>query len=168
MLAKAFLSLPLSANGEGERRPYYIPLTPEWGVRSASITAVVIPPYWTNVTGLIWVNGVGVTVSMALAWDSGRVEGWGSRFGWVWGQAARGVSSQQAILKVLAAYPDGLMSEQLRIKLAELFRESGLATLEEKQLEDALETLKRHDVIQQNGEFLQIIVELFRRWVLNQ
>jgi len=89
-------------------------------------------------------------------------------FDGVWGQAARGVAGQQAILKVLAPHPDGLTSEQLRIKLAELFRESGLALLEEKQLEEALETLKRHDVIQQKGESWQIIVELFRRWVLNQ
>ncbi|MEQ8755013.1 MAG: ATP-binding protein [Coleofasciculus sp. G1-WW12-02] len=89
-------------------------------------------------------------------------------FDGVWGQAARGVAGQQAILKVLAPHPDGLMIEQLRIKLAELFRESGLAPLEEKQLEEALETLIRHDVIQQKGEYWQIIVELFRRWVLNQ
>ncbi|MEQ8961307.1 MAG: ATP-binding protein, partial [Coleofasciculus sp. C2-GNP5-27] len=89
-------------------------------------------------------------------------------FDGVWGQAARGVSGQQTILKVLAPYPDGLMSEQLRIRLAEFFRESGLAPLEEKQLEEALETLKRHDVIQKKGDYWQIIVELFRRWVLNQ
>jgi hypothetical protein len=88
-------------------------------------------------------------------------------FDGVWGQAARGVSGQQEILKMLAPHPDGLTIEQLRIRLAELFRESGLAPLEEKQLEEALETLKRHDVIQQKGEYWQIIVELFRRWVLN-
>lgn len=88
-------------------------------------------------------------------------------FDGVWGQAARGVSGQQRILKVLAPHPDGLMIEQLRVKLAESFRESVIAPLEEKQLEEGLETLKRHDVIQQKGEYWQIIVELFRRWVLN-
>jgi len=84
----------------------------------------------------------------------------------VWGQAARGTYGQQAILKVLAPYPNGLIIEPLKMKLAELFRELGLAILEEKQLEEALETLKRHDVIQQKGESWQLIIELFRRWML--
>jgi hypothetical protein len=50
-------------------------------------------------------------------------------FDGVWGQAARGVAGQQAILKVLAPHPDGLMIEQLRIRLAELFRESGISCI---------------------------------------
>jgi DNA-binding IclR family transcriptional regulator len=38
--------------------------------------------------------------------------------------------------------------------------------MEEKTLQEALKTLTRHDVVQQREGRWQIIVELFRRWVL--
>jgi hypothetical protein len=83
----------------------------------------------------------------------------------VWGQAARGASGQQAILKALAPHPEGLSLDELRIQLDELVGAQGLAPLQEETLQDALKTLTRHDVIQQREGRWQIIVELFRRWV---
>jgi hypothetical protein len=74
----------------------------------------------------------------------------------VWGQAARGASGQEAILRALAPHPDGL-------SLDALVQVTGM---EEETLQEALKTLKRHDVVQQREGCWQIIVELFRRWVL--
>ncbi len=39
--------------------------------------------------------------------------------------------------------------------------------MEEETLQKSLETLKRHDVIEETDERWHIIVELFRRWVLD-
>ena len=77
-------------------------------------------------------------------------------FDGVWGQAARGASGQQAILKALAPHPQGLSIDALAQATA----------MEEKTLQEALKTLTRHDVVQQREGHWQIIVELFRRWVL--
>jgi hypothetical protein len=77
-------------------------------------------------------------------------------FDGVWGQAARGASGQQAILKALAPHPQGLSIDALAQATA----------MEEKTLQEALKTLTRHDVVQQREGRWQIIVELFRRWVL--
>jgi hypothetical protein len=77
-------------------------------------------------------------------------------FDGVWGQAARGASGQQAILKALAPHPEGLSIDAL-------VHSTGM---EEKTLQEALKTLTRHDVVQQREGHWQIIVELFRRWVL--
>jgi AAA+ ATPase superfamily predicted ATPase len=74
----------------------------------------------------------------------------------VWGQAARGAFGQQAILKVLASHPEGL-------NIYALVQATGM---EEKTLQEALKTLKRHDVVEEREGCWQIIVELFRRWVL--
>jgi hypothetical protein len=86
-------------------------------------------------------------------------------FDGVWGQAARGASGQQAILKALAPHPEGLSLDELRTQLHELVGAQDLAPLQEETLQDALKTLTRHDVIQQREGRWQIIVELFRRWV---
>jgi hypothetical protein len=77
-------------------------------------------------------------------------------FDGVWGQAARGASGQQAILRALAPHPQGLSIDALAQATA----------MEEKTLQEALKTLTRHDVVQQREGHWQIIVELFRRWVL--
>ncbi|MCT7948862.1 ATP-binding protein [Ancylothrix sp. C2] len=75
----------------------------------------------------------------------------------VWGQAAQGNPHQQTILKTLAPHPQGLTIEAL-IKTT---------CLNETTINNALETLKRHDVVKQTDQNWQIIVELFRRWLLN-
>jgi hypothetical protein len=77
-------------------------------------------------------------------------------FDGVWGQAARGAFGQQAILKALAPHPEGLSIDAL-------VHSTGM---DEETLQEALKTLKRHDVVEESEGCWQIIVELFRRWVL--
>jgi hypothetical protein len=87
-------------------------------------------------------------------------------FDGVWGQAARGASGQQAILRALAPYPEGLSIDELRTQFNEILRAHVGAPLPEETLHEALTTLTRHDVIKEKEGCWQIIVELFRRWVL--
>ena len=75
----------------------------------------------------------------------------------VWSQAAQGAYGQQAILKAITPHPEGLSIDAL----------AQATRMEEETLYKALETLKRHDVIEQTDERWRIIVELFRRWVLD-
>ncbi|MFM6477196.1 MAG: ATP-binding protein, partial [Dolichospermum sp.] len=78
-------------------------------------------------------------------------------FNGVWGQAGENNDdTQQAILIHLAKYPQGLSLNDL----VELTR------IDESNLQTAVETLKRHDVIVENQGQWIIIVELFRRWVV--
>ncbi|WP_236144426.1 AAA family ATPase [Nostoc sp. CMAA1605] len=77
-------------------------------------------------------------------------------FDGVWGQAAQDVEGQQEILKVLAPYVEGLSFDAL----AESTGMSGEG------LQRALDTLKRHDVVEEVGGGWRIMVELFRRWVV--
>jgi hypothetical protein len=77
-------------------------------------------------------------------------------FDGVWGQAARGASGQQAILRALAPRPDGLTIDAL----------AQVTGMDEETLQEALKTLTRHDVVREREGCWQIIVELFRRWVL--
>ncbi|WP_445631381.1 ATP-binding protein [Nostoc sp. DSM 114167] len=79
-------------------------------------------------------------------------------FDGVWGQAARGAEGQQAIVQVLAPHPEGL-------SLDALAQSTGL---NDTNLQEALNTLKRHDVVEETQGNWQIMVELFRRWVLQQ
>jgi hypothetical protein len=74
----------------------------------------------------------------------------------VWNQAAQGSPKQQDILTVLAEYPEGFSIDILRQRTG----------LDETILNDALNTLKRHDVVCETGNLMKIIVELFRRWVV--
>jgi hypothetical protein len=74
----------------------------------------------------------------------------------VWNQAAQGYPKQQDILTVLAEYPEGFSIDKL-------LQRTGL---DETILNDALNTLKRHDVVCETGNHWKIIVELFRRWVV--
>ncbi|MBW4680518.1 MAG: hypothetical protein KME19_10415 [Microcoleus vaginatus WJT46-NPBG5] len=75
----------------------------------------------------------------------------------VWGQAAQGAVHQQAIIKALALHPEGLSVEAL----------AETAGIDETTLGEALKTLTRHDVVEEKESRWRIIVELFRRWVLN-
>jgi hypothetical protein len=77
-------------------------------------------------------------------------------FDGVWGQAARGAADQQAILRALAPSPEGLSIQAL----------SQSTSIEIPALQEALNTLKRHDVVEEIEGRWHIIVELFRRWVL--
>ncbi|MGB3514582.1 MAG: ATP-binding protein [Microcoleaceae cyanobacterium] len=74
----------------------------------------------------------------------------------VWGQAAQDAPGQQDILKALADYPEGCSRDTIQ----------EITGLEESILNDALETLSRHDVMIETEGNLQFAVELFRRWVV--
>jgi hypothetical protein len=73
----------------------------------------------------------------------------------VWGQAQHGAPEQQTILRCLAPHPDGL-------PLARLCEISGLP---ERTVDQALQTLRRHDVVHDHDGQWRYTVELFRRWV---
>ena len=75
----------------------------------------------------------------------------------VWGQAAQGATGQQEIIQALAPHPQGLSKDNL---ISEI-------DLDAEMLETAIATLERHDVIEQKDANYRIIVELFRRWVLD-
>ena len=70
-------------------------------------------------------------------------------FDGVWGQAARGASEQQAILKALEPHPEGLSIEELSTQLDEIVGATHVSPLQEETLQEALKTLTRHDVIQE-------------------
>ncbi|NER08377.1 MAG: AAA family ATPase, partial [Okeania sp. SIO3C4] len=76
----------------------------------------------------------------------------------VWGQAAQDAPGQQDILRGLADYPEGCSRATIQ----------EITGLEESILNDALETLARHDVIIETEGNLRFAVELFRRWVESQ
>lgn len=75
----------------------------------------------------------------------------------VWGQAAQGAIGQQTVLRILASNPEGLSMEKIRHQVTDL---------DDVAVTDALNTLQRHDVVEQNQGRWRIIVELFRRWIL--
>ncbi|MDF5708393.1 MAG: ATP-binding protein [Nostoc sp. S4] len=79
-------------------------------------------------------------------------------FDGIWGQAVRGAEGQQAIVQVLAPHPEGL-------SLDALAQSTGM---NDTNLQQALNTLKRHDVVEEIQGSWRIMVELFRRWVLQQ
>ncbi|MFM5980437.1 MAG: helix-turn-helix domain-containing protein [Sphaerospermopsis kisseleviana] len=80
----------------------------------------------------------------------------GSRyFNGVWGQAGENGNTEQVILSHLAKSPQGLSLNDL----------VELTGIDESNLQTALDTLTRHDVIAENQGRWRIIVELFRRWV---
>ncbi|MUG99361.1 ATP-binding protein [Scytonema sp. UIC 10036] len=77
-------------------------------------------------------------------------------FDGVWGQAARGAAHQQAIIRAIAPHEKGLSLEIL----------SHAIGIDGASLQPALQTLKRHDVIEEIDGRYRITVELFRRWVV--
>jgi hypothetical protein len=76
-------------------------------------------------------------------------------FAGVWAQANHDAPGQQAILKALAIYPDGLEVDDLHAAVG----------LDSATFSAALDTLQNHDVVRLNNGNAQIIVEVFRRWV---
>ncbi|MGD1808565.1 AAA family ATPase [Dapis sp. BLCC M126] len=74
----------------------------------------------------------------------------------VWGQAGQDAPGQQDILKALAQYRGGCSRATLQ----------QLINLDEAIMNDALDTLFRHDVIVATEGNLKFAVELFRRWVV--
>lgn len=74
----------------------------------------------------------------------------------VWDQAGRDVPEQQPVLQALAPRAAGLT-------LADLKAQTGL---DNETLQAALGLLCRHDVVELEGDSYRIIVELFRRWVV--
>jgi hypothetical protein len=74
----------------------------------------------------------------------------------VWNQATRGASGQQDILLALAEYPQGRETAELRQVLG----------IDDESWDKAIQTLKHHDVIGEEGTRVKILVELFRRWLL--
>ncbi|MEB3149789.1 MAG: ATP-binding protein, partial [Sphaerospermopsis sp.] len=76
-------------------------------------------------------------------------------FNGVWGQAGENGNTEQVILSHLAKSPQGLSLNDL----------VELTGIDESNLQTALDTLTRHDVIAENQGRWRIIVELFRRWV---
>lgn len=75
----------------------------------------------------------------------------------VWQQAGEGSPGQQQIIKAIAPHPTGLDFNTLKT----------VTNLDSNSLQNALDTLSRHDVIQEIDHHWQIIVELFRRWVVS-
>ncbi|HAN72995.1 MAG TPA: hypothetical protein DCQ63_00865 [Planktothrix sp. UBA8402] len=75
----------------------------------------------------------------------------------VWQQAGEGSPGQQNIIKAIAPHPTGLDFNTLQT----------ITNLDPNSLQNALDTLSRHDVITETDNHWRIIVELFRRWVIN-
>ncbi len=74
----------------------------------------------------------------------------------VWKQAAQDAPGQQEILQVLAEKIEGRNLSDIRRK----------SRLEENEIDKALKTLKRHDVVSEADGKWKIIVPLFHQWVL--
>ncbi|MGK7880925.1 MAG: ATP-binding protein [Crocosphaera sp.] len=76
----------------------------------------------------------------------------------IWNQAATSPDGQQEIIKILAPYQQGLTIDELLEK----------STLNESEIKPILESLQRHDVIEEKENKYTIIVELFRQWMTNE
>lgn len=76
-------------------------------------------------------------------------------FDGVWGQAARGAPGQQEILRAIAPHREGLDINTL----------AEITGMNETNLQPALNSLIRHDVVWEIDGKWRIIVELFRVWV---
>lgn len=76
-------------------------------------------------------------------------------FDGVWGQAARGAPGQQEVLRAIAPHREGLDINTL----------AEFTGMNETNLQPALDSLIRHDVVWEIDGKWRIIVELFRVWV---
>ncbi|MEG4809608.1 ATP-binding protein [Microcoleus sp. F8-D3] len=76
-------------------------------------------------------------------------------FDGVWGQAARGAPGQQEVLRAIAPHREGLDINTL----------AEITGMNETNLQPALNSLIRHDVVSARDGKWRIIVELFRHWV---
>ncbi|MEO0834438.1 MAG: ATP-binding protein, partial [Cyanobacteria bacterium J06642_3] len=74
----------------------------------------------------------------------------------VWGQASQDATGQPEIITALAPHPQGMTKDEL----------ISVTNLTVEQINQAIATLQRHDVIQELEGKHRIIVELFRRWVM--
>ncbi|MDE5069422.1 MAG: hypothetical protein O4752_09850, partial [Trichodesmium sp. St4_bin8_1] len=74
----------------------------------------------------------------------------------VWGQAGENAPEQQNILRALANHSGNCSRAMVQ----------EVTGLEQKIINDALDTLFRHDVIVETEENLKFAVELFHRWVV--
>ena len=79
-------------------------------------------------------------------------------FAGIWAQASHDAPGQQRLLQALAPHPEGLSIDELQ-RSVELDPDTFGA---------ALGTLAHHDVVQVEDGTAQIIVEVFRRWVMQQ
>ena len=79
-------------------------------------------------------------------------------FAGVWGQAGQGAPGQQALLRLLASYPQGLSLEQI-------IATSGMSPAS---VRAALKELQHHDVLYEEAGQWRYTVELFRRWVTKE
>ncbi|MBP0022029.1 MAG: AAA family ATPase, partial [Cyanobacteria bacterium SBLK] len=77
-------------------------------------------------------------------------------FDGIWNQAKQDAPGQQEILQQLALHPEGLPRETLENALQ----------FDEKMFVNAIEDLKRHDVVGETENGYKIIVELFRIWMV--
>ncbi len=77
----------------------------------------------------------------------------------IWKQAGEDIPQQQEILAILAPHQQGLIKSELL----------ELTQLNPQLFTEAIEILKRHDVvIEDEQQLLKIAVELFRYWLLNK
>ncbi|MEG4966520.1 ATP-binding protein [Microcoleus sp. B6-A1] len=76
-------------------------------------------------------------------------------FDGVWGQATRGTPGQQEVLRAIAPHPEGLDINTL----------AEITGMNDTNLQQALNSLIRHDVVSARDGKWRIIVELFRHWV---
>ncbi|PSR18374.1 ATP-binding protein [filamentous cyanobacterium CCP3] len=79
-------------------------------------------------------------------------------FAGIWAQASHDAPGQQTLLQVLAPHPEGVSAEELQRSVE----------LDPATFGAALDTLKHHDVVRVDNDTAQIIVEVFRRWVMQQ
>ncbi|MEG4302918.1 ATP-binding protein [Microcoleus sp. D3_18a_C4] len=78
-------------------------------------------------------------------------------FDGVWGQGAQDAPGQQEVLRAIAPHPEGLDINTL----------AEITGMNETNLQQALNSLIRHDVVWERDGKWRIIVELFRHWVLS-
>lgn len=78
-------------------------------------------------------------------------------FDGVWDQATRGAPGQQEVLRVIAPHREGLDINTL----------AEFTSMNETNLQQALNSLTRHDVVWEIDGKWSIIVELFRHWLLS-
>ena len=75
-------------------------------------------------------------------------------FDGIWKQASQGTPGQTTVLQALAARPTGLSIDELQSLCPDV-----------PDMMAALDTLQRHDVVEECGETWHIQVELCRRWI---
>ncbi|MCH2051083.1 MAG: ATP-binding protein, partial [Trichodesmium sp. ALOHA_ZT_67] len=101
--------------------------------------------------GIFTVADVNTIIEENELFETGRYY-----FTGVWGQAGENAPGQQDILRALANHSGNCSRAMVQ----------EITGLEQKIINDALDTLFRHDVIVETEENLKFAVELFHRWVV--